>query len=416
MKRMMFLFVAIALSVMLACTLLVGCNTDNGGAQSPAESAATYDNLVWVTMTHEASLSHFAASTTPENWGEGVTKVEVRYFSEENECLARNYDDSDPIVAQYQRKLELTLSSHDVLAVQAAVDRLQARPDVAEASAVPIVYDVAGSANVYANMHLTAASKGNVYTLQEALSAEVLTRDDLLSIAYYHNGGVEDNANLMGEDFVPAERYPYVLGSLISRRIKTDIAEYLAPQYSVSLDDIRIYDFYGSYGTSAYSSYIVLIDGLSGIGNPIVDDIHFTDKAGAILVWSIEVPYTIYDNSVFVSLKHEYSGIYQAVDESWFEGTGIPCVRIINQNRYREDSFEGMNENRRREFEANFRRGVVIELAARDQVAVLESVALLEQNEHVQAAGFRGNGYGQAATNDTYYSSQWGLNGQNDGD
>ena len=41
---------------------------------------------------------------------------------------------------------------------------------------------------------------GTFYTLEEAYEAGILTHDELMSIAYYHNGGTRGNEAIMGEE------------------------------------------------------------------------------------------------------------------------------------------------------------------------------------------------------------------------
>ncbi|MDE6075037.1 MAG: hypothetical protein K2G26_01215, partial [Clostridia bacterium] len=49
---------------------------------------------------------------------------------------------------------------------------------------------------------------GEFYTLQEAYDNGYLTLEDLLSIAYYHNGGITGNEELISLDFTPKQKNP----------------------------------------------------------------------------------------------------------------------------------------------------------------------------------------------------------------
>ena len=49
---------------------------------------------------------------------------------------------------------------------------------------------------------------GKFYTLQEAFDQGFLTENDLKSIAYYNNGGRENNEDKIEEDFVPQPLNP----------------------------------------------------------------------------------------------------------------------------------------------------------------------------------------------------------------
>ena len=44
---------------------------------------------------------------------------------------------------------------------------------------------------------------GTFYNLQEAYEGDMLTREELMSIAYYHNGGRQYNEEIMGEEYTP---------------------------------------------------------------------------------------------------------------------------------------------------------------------------------------------------------------------
>ena len=46
-------------------------------------------------------------------------------------------------------------------------------------------------------------ASGDFYSLQEAYEAGYLTKEEIMSIAYYHNGGRVYNEEIMSEEYTP---------------------------------------------------------------------------------------------------------------------------------------------------------------------------------------------------------------------
>lgn len=93
---------------------------------------------------------------------------------------------------------------------------------------------------------------GTFYTLEEAYEAEFLTRDDLMSIAYYHNGGREYNETVMNEEYTPIEKSPEILDAKILNEIKETAARELRSQehsssIEVTAEDFELLGYYGKY-------------------------------------------------------------------------------------------------------------------------------------------------------------------------
>ena len=93
---------------------------------------------------------------------------------------------------------------------------------------------------------------GKFYTLQEAYDNGWLTQADLMSIAYYHNGGRAHNEEIMSEDYAPAPKSPEVLSKWTESRIKRAAAkEYRGREYKIKDAKARgftITAYYGTYG------------------------------------------------------------------------------------------------------------------------------------------------------------------------
>ena len=92
---------------------------------------------------------------------------------------------------------------------------------------------------------------GTFYTLQEAYDNGYLTREDLMSIAYYHHNGREYNEETMPEDYAPIPKDPEELSESTSLRIRSTAAadwnaEY--PDDDATAEDFWIDYYYGTYG------------------------------------------------------------------------------------------------------------------------------------------------------------------------
>lgn len=92
---------------------------------------------------------------------------------------------------------------------------------------------------------------GEFYSLQGAYEAGILTHDELMSIAYYHNGGTRGNEAIMGEDYVPIPKDPQELSEETSWKICETAAYNYRQEYEnteASADDFKIIRYHGTYG------------------------------------------------------------------------------------------------------------------------------------------------------------------------
>lgn len=92
---------------------------------------------------------------------------------------------------------------------------------------------------------------GELYDLKEAYEAGWLTKEDLMSIAYYHNGGREGNEDLMAEDFEPIPKTP--LSEETESAIKETAANDLrndkkSPIPDADASKFVILEYCGTYG------------------------------------------------------------------------------------------------------------------------------------------------------------------------
>lgn len=128
---------------------------------------------------------------------------------------------------------------------------------------------------------------GSFYTLQEAYDNGWLTRDDLMSIAYYHhkntmNDGYMFNSDLMGEDFKPIDNFPDSLSKQLELSIRKTRLNSLNAEYSTdefTLENVGISSYYGSYNGGVAIRMYYAEDGVSTSTcwavNKTIDDVEF---------------------------------------------------------------------------------------------------------------------------------------------
>ena len=104
--------------------------------------------------------------------------------------------------------------------------------------------------------------EGKFYTVTEAYENGYLTREQVMSIAYYHNGGNYKNEEIMGEDYKPLSITPKTLSVQAENSIKqTHLNEYYEGKDYAELSGIRIDSYYGTYN----GCFVVMIsDDYSG--------------------------------------------------------------------------------------------------------------------------------------------------------
>ena len=129
--------------------------------------------------------------------------------------------------------------------------------------------------------------QGEFYILQQAYDAGWLTQEDLKSIAYYHNGGINGNEEIMGEDYQPQPKTPEVLDKLTGRSIKQSYIDNFLTDKNAKISGINIEDYYGSY-----DNYITLMisDIYSGTTGDIswqtIDGVKFYYNSGnQVKIW-----------------------------------------------------------------------------------------------------------------------------------
>ena len=130
---------------------------------------------------------------------------------------------------------------------------------------------------------LAEKTVGTFYSLQEAYDNGWLTQADLMSIAYYHNGGRWHNEEIMNEDYEPAPKTPEVLSEITEFKIKcTALKEYKTefsktPSASIAkVEDFTITEYHGTYNGCIAVRMIDKFTGYPGvIGTPKIAGVRF---------------------------------------------------------------------------------------------------------------------------------------------
>lgn len=95
--------------------------------------------------------------------------------------------------------------------------------------------------------------EGVFYTLKGAYNAGYLTKEEIMSIAYYHNGGRVYNEEIMSEKYTPIPKTPQELSEKTVDKIKENaVYEYNSEQYpktKATADGFTINQYYGTYGS-----------------------------------------------------------------------------------------------------------------------------------------------------------------------
>ena len=118
---------------------------------------------------------------------------------------------------------------------------------------------------------------GTFYTLQEAYEGGLLTREELMSIAYYHNGGRQYNEEIMSEEYTPIPKEPAELSEETSLQIRNTAAWEYRESGHESLseavaDDFTITEYCGTYGDCV----VIMITDIGLTGKPGVADMAVT--------------------------------------------------------------------------------------------------------------------------------------------
>ncbi|HIZ24835.1 MAG TPA: hypothetical protein H9812_05140 [Candidatus Gallimonas intestinigallinarum] len=133
-----------------------------------------------------------------------------------------------------------------------------------------------------------AASVGNFYSLEEAYENGWLTRDDILSIAYYYNQGAEGNEALMGESYAPEPTAPEMLDEERANQIKRTYLNDVIAMPEGTFEHVIIRAYYGTYHENIVIHITDDYHGYDYVSEPEyeIGGVRFYDYVGALLrVW-----------------------------------------------------------------------------------------------------------------------------------
>ncbi len=186
-------------------------------------------------------------------------------------------------------------------------------------------------------------SFGEFYSLQQAYDSGLLTQDDLKSIAYYYNGGIEGNEETMGVDFQPQSMTPEILDKITEFSIKQTYCNYLheeraEPSGVTLVNYCGVYN--GCYAVVLDSIYIAyplnIVNKWETVGGV---NFHYCDHLG-IDIWKATQGEDI-DETLATQIKIDYAkyGKYDSNDlrlsvYGEYKGT---CVMFIDGPWYYQD-------------------------------------------------------------------------------
>ena len=118
------------------------------------------------------------------------------------------------------------------------------------------------------------------YTVTEAYEEGLLTREQIMSIAYYHHEGIRRNEEVMGEDYIPLPLTPEKLSDKTENCLKQAyLNEYYQDKNYAELSGVKIDRYYGTYNGQVV---VMMSDDYSGGA-----DIEWEEKVAGINIYYI---------------------------------------------------------------------------------------------------------------------------------
>ena len=152
---------------------------------------------------------------------------------------------------------------------------------------------------------------GEFYTLQQAYNNHWLTQEDLKSIAYYHNGGIVFNEEVMGEDYQPQPKTPEVLDKITEHSIKQTYIDSILTDKNAIISGVNIDNYYGSYNGCFP---LMMSDSYSGTTGEeswqTVGDVKFYFNSGnKIIIWradNSDIDGSCIDGALAAQIKNDF--------------------------------------------------------------------------------------------------------------
>lgn len=114
---------------------------------------------------------------------------------------------------------------------------------------------------------------GTFYTVTEAYESGYLTREQVMSIAYYHNDGRGLNEGIMDENYTPLPKSPENLSTETDKAIKDSFYN------SDKWEEFKDYYAYEDIGYGYYGTY----------GNAVAVKIAVSGQPAGTIVWKEEI-------------------------------------------------------------------------------------------------------------------------------
>ncbi len=98
--------------------------------------------------------------------------------------------------------------------------------------------------------------EGNFFTVTEAYEKSYLTREQVMSIAYYHNGGRSQNEEIMSEDYQPLLKTPEKLSEVTEVSLRQTYIDHRWKEEDLKANEelageklqVTIFEYNGTYG------------------------------------------------------------------------------------------------------------------------------------------------------------------------
>lgn len=121
---------------------------------------------------------------------------------------------------------------------------------------------------------------GKFYKLEAAYNEGIISRDDLLTLAYINNNGNEYNENNINDDFKPKEINENDLTSVILHKIKSTASESKEEYDSCNVS------FYGKYNEAYAIKLSSTLDDIPAVETSYyIDEIYFSFPTLEILIF-----------------------------------------------------------------------------------------------------------------------------------
>lgn len=182
---------------------------------------------------------------------------------------------------------------------------------------------------------------GFFYTVEYAYSNGYITHDEAMSIAYYHNDGINSNTDESVENFTPQPLAPKKLSNKIEKSIKQT---YLNTEYTgkisrsgEKLSDVKIDKYYGTY-----NGYVaVMVSGKYGPDKKVwterFSDIEIRYKtANRIYIWrKADDP---------VNVRGKFYTPENAYENGWLNEGDLKSIACdyYDHYSYEENPYSGM--------------------------------------------------------------------------